>query len=219
MPWANVVLVFGRTRSVVVIVVSALSRWPLRIVELLYIYPFAQPLVNGTVQIEIVHYSPCSLRFVWLIRHNRKYCWLIWCERKIMFVGWKSMAYKPNKSKQKEWLSVEGIAKGPTNLTCWRTRRPLLSNTCLFICTIEYYVAVLSWWRNKPQKRSFFFWQGHSYKEHEGQLWTCDRTTSEPREPLRSRRRVRRFFAAAGCCSHGVTCDKWPDHTSNQGLV
>ena len=27
--------------------------------------------------------------FAWLISHDWKYCWLICCERKILFVGWK----------------------------------------------------------------------------------------------------------------------------------
>ena len=27
--------------------------------------------------------------FAWLISHGWKYCWLICCERKILFVGWK----------------------------------------------------------------------------------------------------------------------------------
>jgi len=46
-----------------------------------------------------VHGPPCSLELVWLIIHGWKYYWLIWCERKILFIGWKSMAYKPNKPK------------------------------------------------------------------------------------------------------------------------
>ena len=32
--------------------------------------------------------APCSFGLVWLISHGWKYCWLVWCERKIMFVGW-----------------------------------------------------------------------------------------------------------------------------------
>ena len=32
--------------------------------------------------------------FVWLISHDWKYCWLICCERKIIFVRWKSTDYK-----------------------------------------------------------------------------------------------------------------------------
>ena len=34
--------------------------------------------------------------FAWLISHGWKYCWLICCERKILFVGWKSTTYKPS---------------------------------------------------------------------------------------------------------------------------
>jgi len=34
--------------------------------------------------------------FAWLISHGWKYCWLICCERKILFVGWKGTAYKPS---------------------------------------------------------------------------------------------------------------------------
>ena len=34
--------------------------------------------------------------FAWLISHGWKYCWLICRERKILFIGWKSTAYKPN---------------------------------------------------------------------------------------------------------------------------
>jgi len=37
----------------------------------------------------------CHL-FAWLISHGWKYCWLICCERKILFIGWKSTAYKPS---------------------------------------------------------------------------------------------------------------------------
>ena len=32
--------------------------------------------------------------FAWLISHDWKYCRLIYCEKKILFVGWKSTAYK-----------------------------------------------------------------------------------------------------------------------------
>jgi len=42
----------------------------------------------------------CSIGLDGLIRHDWKYCWLIWCERKILFVDWKSMTYKPNKYKR-----------------------------------------------------------------------------------------------------------------------
>jgi len=31
-----------------------------------------------------------------VISHGWKYCWLICCGRKILFVGWKSTAYKPS---------------------------------------------------------------------------------------------------------------------------
>ena len=52
--------------------------------------------------------SPCSALFAWLISHDWKYCWLIWWERKILFIGWKSTAYKPNKLKRtgrtQDWL-------------------------------------------------------------------------------------------------------------------
>ena len=34
--------------------------------------------------------------FAWLISYDWKYCWLIYCERKILFVCWKSTAYKPS---------------------------------------------------------------------------------------------------------------------------
>ena len=32
--------------------------------------------------------SSCSFGLVWLINHGWKYCWLIWYERKILFVDW-----------------------------------------------------------------------------------------------------------------------------------
>ena len=38
----------------------------------------------------------CIALFAWLISHSWKYCWLIYCERKIMFIGWKNTAYKLN---------------------------------------------------------------------------------------------------------------------------
>ena len=44
---------------------------------------------------------PVRLGFVWLISHDWKYCWLIWCERKILFIDWKNMTYNSNKPKQK----------------------------------------------------------------------------------------------------------------------
>ena len=34
--------------------------------------------------------------FAWLISHGWKYCWLIYCKRKILFVGCKNTAYKLN---------------------------------------------------------------------------------------------------------------------------
>ena len=33
--------------------------------------------------------SPCSFGLVWLPSHDWKYCWLIWCERKILSVAEK----------------------------------------------------------------------------------------------------------------------------------
>jgi len=47
-----------------------------------------------------LYITPCLFGLVWLISHGWKYCWLIWCERKILFIGWKSMAYKSNKLKR-----------------------------------------------------------------------------------------------------------------------
>jgi len=39
-----------------------------------------------------------------------KYCWLICCEKKILFVGWKSTAYKP--SEHGDWLQADpGLAR------------------------------------------------------------------------------------------------------------
>ena len=40
--------------------------------------------------------------FAWLIGHGWKYGWLICCERKILFVDWKSTVYKP--SEQGEYV-------------------------------------------------------------------------------------------------------------------
>jgi len=42
----------------------------------------------------------CSFGLVWLINHGWKYYWLIWYERKILFIDWKSMTYKTNKPKR-----------------------------------------------------------------------------------------------------------------------
>ena len=42
-------------------------------------------------KIFVTHMPPA-----WLISHVWNYCWLICCERKILFVGWKSMTYKPS---------------------------------------------------------------------------------------------------------------------------
>jgi len=33
--------------------------------------------------------EPCLFELVWLISHGRKYYWLVWCERKILFVAEK----------------------------------------------------------------------------------------------------------------------------------
>jgi len=46
---------------------------------------------------------PPTALFVWLISHDWKYCWLICCERKILFVDWKSMAYKLNEQGAHRW--------------------------------------------------------------------------------------------------------------------
>ena len=46
-------------------------------------------------------YTPCSFGLICLISHGWNYSWLIWCERKILFVGWKSTTYKWNKPKRK----------------------------------------------------------------------------------------------------------------------
>ena len=45
-------------------------------------------------------YLPCSFGLFWLISHGWKYYWLIWCERKLLFIDWKSTAYKSNKPKR-----------------------------------------------------------------------------------------------------------------------
>ena len=64
----------------------------------------------------IIHYiayrlrgqpSSCSFRLVWLISHGWKYCWLIWYERKILFVSWKNTTYKPNKPKRTRRIVLE----------------------------------------------------------------------------------------------------------------
>ena len=33
-------------------------------------------------------YSSCSFGLVWLLSHGWKYCWLVWCERKILLIVW-----------------------------------------------------------------------------------------------------------------------------------
>ena len=55
--------------------------------------------------------SSCSFGLVWLISHGWKYCWLIWCERKILFVSWKRIAYKPNKTKRTERMLLPFYAQ------------------------------------------------------------------------------------------------------------
>jgi hypothetical protein len=60
------------------------------------------PMCDSVPQLFILPHRlmPCSLGLVWLISHSWKYCWPIWCERKILFVDWKNMAYKSNKHKR-----------------------------------------------------------------------------------------------------------------------
>jgi hypothetical protein len=64
-------------------------------------------IMNGNISSEIasqrflssqMRHLPKNNRtlFVWLKRHGWKYYSLISCERKTLFVDWKSMAYKPN---------------------------------------------------------------------------------------------------------------------------
>ena len=45
--------------------------------------------------------------FAWLISQDWKYCWLICCERKILFIDWKSTPYKPvNRAINTSYLRV-----------------------------------------------------------------------------------------------------------------
>jgi len=48
--------------------------------------------------------------FAWLISHGWKYCWLICCERKILFVGWKSTAYKASEQGQENSIVLQMLA-------------------------------------------------------------------------------------------------------------
>ena len=71
---------------------------------------------------EPCYLSPCSFGLVWLISHGWKYRCLIWCERKVLFVGSKSTIYKPNKPKR-TWriLFCKGVAFDVCTITyiCW----------------------------------------------------------------------------------------------------
>ena len=74
-------------------------------------------------------YINCPVRLgVWLISHSWKYCWLIWCERKILFVGWKSTAYKPNKPKRTGRMS-------PYNFSSLQSS-PFIIELCVHGCSI-----------------------------------------------------------------------------------
>ena len=56
--------------------------------------------------------------FVWLIRHGWKYYWLICCERKILFVGWKNTAYKSSEQGVTIWQPLIRLSRQP-----WRTHK------------------------------------------------------------------------------------------------
>ena len=58
-------------------------------------WAWMNPLVQRRRHMQISD-LPTLVLFAWLISHDWKYCWLIYCERKILFVSWKSTAYKPS---------------------------------------------------------------------------------------------------------------------------
>ena len=58
----------------------------------------------------------------WLKSHGWKYRWLICCERKILFVCWKSMAYKPSEqgAMLKAVSIVFGFQQSPKSCRSWQ---------------------------------------------------------------------------------------------------
>jgi len=66
-----------------------------------------------------VDHTPGSFGLVWLISRSWKYYWLIWCERKILFVGWKSTAYKPNKTQTNRSITMSSVCYASLTVNCW----------------------------------------------------------------------------------------------------
>ena len=68
-----------------------------------------------------------------LVSHSWKYCWLICCERKILFVDWKNTAYKSNE---------QGVEyQGDWSLLCLSQNTEHRMHTWLFY-TLSYYILL-----------------------------------------------------------------------------
>ena len=78
--------------------------------------PFVSYVVCTKSPLRMLLRSMIAL-FTSQIRHGWKYCWLICCERKLLFIDWKSTTYKPN-----EQDSEQGL---------WQYNRPWELITCM----------------------------------------------------------------------------------------
>ena len=86
------------------------------------------------IAIKWVDICPHSFGHVWLVSYDWKYCYLIWCERKILFIDWKSTIYRLDKHKRTWRLWVRRI---PTVNGFINQRVDPLA--CLLLVQLSYY--------------------------------------------------------------------------------